>query len=389
MKEGFDQPSVDHEIVTDEWGATLSGYAPIRNGEGRYLIGIDMDASEVQNKFRKFHFSGLVSLMFGFMLAIFLSRYLASQVTTPITQMITRCKAIADGDFGEQLERGDRDELGDLVNAINHMSNSLAESREHGRLAEDALKRANDDLEARIAERTKDLQELNERLRHEMDIRSKTEEDLLKAQKLESLSILAAGIAHDFNNLLTAIMGSISLARNLVASEEEPTNLLSGAERASLQARHLTRQLTSLATGEVPVKSTISIRNAISDAVELALSGSNIRCAFQIDDDLRPVLCDPGQIHQMVVNLVLNSKEAMPDGGVIEIAAVNVTLGPVEVPSLKPGEYVKLTIKDSGIGVPEAAFAKSIRPLFQYQGEGCAEGNGARTQRGLCDRQAP
>ncbi len=315
LMEGFYHPSVDHDIVTDEWGTTLSGYAPIKDGEGRYLIGIDMDAAEVQHKFHKLHLSGLISLISGLILAILLSRFLASQVTTPITLMISRCKAIAEGNFDDRLEHRNRDEVGDLVNAINNMSTSLSESREHVRQAKEALKRANDDLEARIAERTKDLRELNDRLQHEMDIRNKTEEELLKAQKLESISILAAGIAHDFNNLLTAIMGSISLARSLVKPEEKLTKLLSGAERASLQAKHLTKQLISLSTGSAPVKSTFSIRNTISDAVELALSGSNIKCSFQMDDHLWPVFGNPGQIHQMVVNLVLNAKEAMPEGG--------------------------------------------------------------------------
>jgi len=171
LMEGFSHPSVDNDLVIDEWGATMSGYAPIKDGEGRYLIGIDMDATEVRNKFHRLHLSGLISLIFGLVLAVILSRFLASQLTAPITVMISRCKAIAEGNFDDQLEHRNRDELGDLTNAINHMSTSLAESRDQCRQAEEALKRANDDLEVRISERMKDMLELNERLRHEVDMR--------------------------------------------------------------------------------------------------------------------------------------------------------------------------------------------------------------------------
>ena len=502
LMEGFFHPSVDNDAVTDEWGTTLSGYAPIKEGEGRYLIGIDMDAKEVGNKFQKLHLSGLISLIFGLFLAVLLSRFLASRLTTPIMVMISRCKAIAEGNFDDQLEHQNRDELGDLTNAINNMSTSLAESREQRRQAEEALKGANDDLEARINERTKDLLELNDRLRHEVDMRNITmdalgasevryreladllpqpvfesdpegnltffnhaafdvfgyaltdfkkglklseifaaevgtrvpheaslryagekldcaehtarrkdgstfpactfvspimtgetieglrgiiidmsehkrmEEELLRAQKLESTSILLAGIAHDFNNLLMAILGSISLARSLISAEEKLDKLLIGAEKASLQARNLTRQLVSLSTGKALAKSIFSIRDTIHDAVELALSGSNVKCSFQIDDHLRPVLCNPGQIHQMVVNLVLNSKEAMPEGGNIEIEATNIELKPFEIPSLKAGEYVKLTIRDHGVGIPEENLPRVFDPYFSTKPRGAQKGMG-------------
>jgi len=134
--EGFSHPSVDNDIVTDEWGATMSGYAPIKNGQGRYLIGIDMDATEVRNKFHQLHLSGLISLVFGLILAVLLSRFLASQLTTPIMVMISRCKAIAEGNFDDKLEHRNQDELGDLTSAINNMSTSLSESREQRRQAE-------------------------------------------------------------------------------------------------------------------------------------------------------------------------------------------------------------------------------------------------------------
>jgi CheY-like chemotaxis protein len=134
--------------------------------------------------------------------------------------------------------------------------------------------------------------------------------------------------------------------------------------------------LTSLATGEGPEKGSFSICDAVKDAVEIALSGSAIKYGFRMDEDVRPVFCDPGQIRQMVLNLVLNSKEAMPKGGVIEIAAANVTLEPLEVPSLKPGKYVKLTIKDSGIGVSTEHLPRVFDPYFSTKQRGVQKGMG-------------
>ena len=174
MLEGFSHPSVDDEIMTDEWGATLSGYAPLKDGVGTYLIGLDMNATEVKSKFQKLHFSALMALLVGFMLAIFLSRFLASQLTTRITLLISRCRAIAEGKLDEQVEFRHGDEVDALINAINSMSTRLSESQEHRRQAEEALKLANEDLEARIRERTSDLQELNAKLQIEIDMRNET-----------------------------------------------------------------------------------------------------------------------------------------------------------------------------------------------------------------------
>lgn len=502
MLEGFSHPSVDDDIVTDEWGATLSGYAPVKNGEGRYLIGIDMDATQVAKKFQNLHFSALTALFLGVILAILLSRFLASQLTTRMTLLTRRCQAIAEGELDGQVAPGHGDELDALISAINSMSTRLVESREHRRQAQEALKQANEDLEARIRERTRDLEEVNSKLHREIEIHSKTmgalraseeryreladllpqpvfeantkgrlsflnqaafdtfgyaredlknglsfqrifdgeepaqllltpppgsngdkvysaeltarrkngspfpvlvytsaimnqdrheglrgiiidmsehkfmEAELLKAQKLESIGILAGGIAHDFNNLLTAILGNISLAHNLLGSEPRLSKLMSDAEKASLQARNLTRQLISLADGGMPSKSTFAIGESISDAAQLALSGSNVKCHLHLARNLWPLYCDPGQIHQLVTNLVMNAKDFMPEGGIIEIGTANLEVAPGEVPSLRPGRYVKLSIKDHGVGIAAKDLPKVFDPYFSTKERGAQKGMG-------------
>ena len=202
------------------------------------------------------------------------------------------------------------------------------------------------------------------------------EDELLKAQKLESIGILAGGIAHDFNNLLTAILGNISLAHYLVKSEPKLSKLMVDAEKASLQARNLTRQLISLAKGKAPAKSTFSIRESVTDAADLALSGSNAKCQLHLAEDLRPVFCDPGQIHQLVANLVMNAKEFMPEGGTVTIDVSNFEAAPFEVPSLNAGRYVRITVKDHGVGISEENLPKVFDPYFSTKERGIQKGMG-------------
>ena len=157
--------------------------------------------------------------------------------------------------------------------------------------------------------------------------RRKMEDELLKAQKLESIGILAGGIAHDFNNLLTAILGNISLSKIYVPEGDKVYQKLTDAEKASLRARDLTQQLLTFSRGGAPVKKTASIVDIIKDSVAFTLSGSKVTCSFAIPDDLWKVEVDEGQMSQVINNVILNAEQAMPDGGVIKVACRNVDVG--------------------------------------------------------------
>ena len=164
LMEGFLWPSVDREIYTDQWGSFMSGYAPIRNSEGRYLIGVDMRATEVKNKLRNLRISGIISLLVSVILAFLFSRFLSRHFTTPIQLLVSRCSSIAKGRLDERIEFRTGDELDGLFAAVNDMSANLNTSQEKNRQAEEALRRSRDELEIRVMDRTKDLQELNEKL---------------------------------------------------------------------------------------------------------------------------------------------------------------------------------------------------------------------------------
>ena len=200
--------------------------------------------------------------------------------------------------------------------------------------------------------------------------RRKMEEELLKAQKLESIGILAGGIAHDFNNLLTAILGNISLSKMYVSAGDKIHQKLAEAEKASLRARDLTQQLLTFSRGGAPVKKTSLIAEIIKDSTAFSLSGSNVTCAFVIPDDLWLVAVDEGQISQVINNLILNAEQAMPAGGLIEVACRNVEVREDDHLPIHNGRYILVSISDQGEGISEEALPRIFDPYFTTKEQG-------------------
>lgn len=200
--------------------------------------------------------------------------------------------------------------------------------------------------------------------------RRQADEDHLKIHKLESLGILAGGIAHDFNNLLTSILGNISLAKSELDPKSKSYIRLENAEGASVRATGLTQQLLTFSKGGEPLKTISSVSRLIKDSVNFALSGSKSRCDDSIPDDLWPVSADEGQINQVFNNLIINADQAMPEGGIIQITCENVTLSKDEIIPLNEGKYVKVSIKDDGIGIPESYLSKIFDPYFTTKERG-------------------
>ncbi|WP_051617027.1 hybrid sensor histidine kinase/response regulator [Desulfonatronovibrio hydrogenovorans] len=204
----------------------------------------------------------------------------------------------------------------------------------------------------------------------------KMEQDMLKIQKLESLGLIAGGLAHDFNNILTAIGSHINLARiHLPHGLENTLAKLDQAEKACLRASDLTRQLLTFAKGGAPVRRWVSPGDLVRSSVEFILAGTRVKPDFTLPEDLWMVHVDPGQISQVINNLVLNSVQAMEDGGAIQVQGTNLDLtGTQKDIPLKPGRYVTLSLTDSGEGIPEVNLSKIFDPYFTTRATGTGLG---------------
>lgn len=196
-------------------------------------------------------------------------------------------------------------------------------------------------------------------------------EEILKAKKLESIGVLAGGIAHDFNNILAAILGNLNLAKIQMADFPDTAQLLHQAEKASLRAKNLTQQLLTFAKGGAPVRQLTSIADIIRESASFVLRGSNVNCEFNLADDLWLGEIDPGQISQVIQNMVINARQAMPEGGTVTITCRNRAKAKgYEDPDF--AGFLEISLSDSGIGIPENYLDKIFDPYFslKHQGSG-------------------
>lgn len=192
----------------------------------------------------------------------------------------------------------------------------------------------------------------------------KMREELHKANKLESIGILAGGIAHNFNNILTSIIGNISLAKICMDAENEVFQYLEDAEKSSLDAKRLTKQLLTFAKGGEPVKKIADVSKIINESVNIALINSRIKCEISIVKDLWLFKFDEGQMTQAFSNIITNAVQSMPEGGEIIIRVENITDPNEKDFFMKEGRYIKISIEDNGIGISEERISKIFDPYF-------------------------
>jgi two-component system cell cycle sensor histidine kinase/response regulator CckA len=201
--------------------------------------------------------------------------------------------------------------------------------------------------------------------------RKRMEAEILKAQKLESVGLLAGGIAHDFNNLLTAIVGNISIAKDLAPAGSALLEPLADAEAASSRAQELTRHLLTFAKGGAPVKKAVAVGDLVASCSRLALSGSKAACEIDVPEDLWPIDADEAQVSQVLSNLVLNADQAMPDGGRIAIRCRNVLAEPRAPGHLSArGRYVEVSVRDGGLGIDGEDLGRIFDPFFTRKEKG-------------------
>jgi PAS domain S-box-containing protein len=195
-----------------------------------------------------------------------------------------------------------------------------------------------------------------------------------KVQRLESLGVIAGGIAHDFNNLLSGLFGYISLARSAASITPEIAKDLDGALQAFQQTKDLAAQLLTFAKGGDPIKKPMHIADLLAKAVAFNLSGSSIRSSVSIDPHLWPANIDAGQIHQVIGNIVINARQAMPESGHLTVTARNRVVGAPGIPQVNPGQYVEITIRDDGAGIAPQHIDKIFEPFFTTKEKGSGLG---------------
>jgi PAS domain S-box-containing protein len=202
--------------------------------------------------------------------------------------------------------------------------------------------------------------------------RKRMQEEIIKSKNIESVGVLAGGIAHDFNNMLTGIVGNISVARKM-STDALTRSILEKAEKAAWKASGLTQQLLTFSKGGFPVKKVTCLPDLVRDALDLVLSGSNVRADLKISEPVPPCEIDVTQIVQVVHNLLINAREAMPACGFIAVSMQTHRQAKSDN-FMQKGQYVSLVISDQGPGIPEADQQRIFVPYFTTKKTGSGLG---------------
>jgi signal transduction histidine kinase/FixJ family two-component response regulator len=253
--------------------------------------------------------------------------------------------------------------------------------------AETALKSMNDALEQRVEERTRELREAHERLLAEVGQREKAEQRLRQSQKLEALGQLTGGVAHDFNNLLMAVLGNLELAEKRVADDPKTARLIGGAIEGARRGASLTQRLLAFARQQALEVKPTDLQTLITGMLDLLTRsvGSTITVVTDFPETVPPVLADTNQVELALLNLAVNARDAMPDGGRITISLHAVDEAqPSE--AIERGRYVCLSVTDTGTGMDEVTLARAIDPFFSTKELGKGTGLGLSMIHGLAEQ---
>ena len=268
-----------------------------------------------------------------------------------------------------------------------HMRGVVADITER-KFAEEALQRSNDALEARVAERTRELTAANVKLQSEAEERERVEEALRQSLKMEAVGQLTGGLAHDFNNLLAGISGSLQLMRTRTAQGRtaDVERYIEAAMVSADRAAALTHRLLAFSRRQTLDPKPTDVNRLIGGMEELFCRtvGPGIGVETRLTGDLWPTLCDPNQLENALLNLVINARDAMPDGGHLRIETAN-TVFPdwratarddVPLRNGPTGEHVALFVTDTGTGMTPEVIARAFDPFFTTKqiGEGTGLG---------------
>ena len=252
------------------------------------------------------------------------------------------------------------------------------------------LERFNAELEQRVAERTAELTHFNEQLELRIEERTREREtalaQLFEAQKLDTIGQLTGGVAHDFNNLLMAILGSLALLRKRLPEDPHSRRLLDNAVQGAQRGAALTQRLLAFSRRQELKPEPVDFAQLVGGMEELLTRalGQGVELATHFSSALPPILADTNQLELALLNVALNARDAMPQGGKLTISAAPETITSRGADSLlQPGDYVRIMLVDTGIGMDETTLAKATEPFFTTKGPGKGTGLGLSMVHGL------
>jgi signal transduction histidine kinase len=271
------------------------------------------------------------------------------------------------------------------------------------------LEQFNAELEKRVEERTAELRKFNEELELRIEERTRERElalaQLFEAQKMDTIGRLTGGVAHDFNNLLMAVLGSLTLLEKKLPEDPQVRRLLQNAIQGADRGKALTQRLLAFSRRQELKPQAVDFAQLVHGMEELLKRavGHGITFCCEFPSDLPPVVVDANQLELALLNVALNARDAMAEGGTVKITAQAVTLGPeghkknvalgnglarplgaaADSVSLSPGDYVWITIVDTGVGMDQVTLAKATEPFFTTKGPGKGTGLGLSMVHGL------
>lgn len=302
-------------------------------------------------------------MIIGTIILCFIASYLISTATTrSLKQIVESMKQVELGDFSIRQAVRSKDEIGSLARGFNEMLDQ-------------------------IEQRNKEISWANEQLEKEMEERRIMEEQLRQSQKLEAIGTLAGGVAHDFNNLLTTIIGYSQLLlmkKDNISEHEQIEAIFEAAEKAT----GLVRQLLAFSRKQVMNIKVINLNDIVSNISKMLkrLIGENIEIKLMLNDSVGNIKADPGQVEQVIVNLVVNARDAMPDGGKLYLEINSAELDEEYCrmhANILPGPYVVLSVTDTGKGIPSEIKDKIFDPFFTTKKAGEGTGLGLATVYGI------
>ena len=375
----------------------LIGFVPPTEARGLFVsIGMSLPAmmADIDNAARRGKFLIAIGAALSFLVALVLGHYF---IRRPTTALLSAAQRWSSGDLSAraQLHKGSATEFGRLSAAFNSMAEALGRQRAE-------MQELNATLESRVAERTRELTESRNRLQIEMAEREKSDASLRRSHKLQAIGQLAGGVAHDFNNLLTTVIGALDLLRRrLPASRKELVGLVDNALQVAERGSKLTGQLLAFSRRSALVPAPTDLNATVTALSTLLRSTLDRSISIQTDlaEDLWPAMIDPNQIDAAILNLAINARDAMPEGGVLTITTRNLPVGMggtttarcpgclltgvAKMASVPPGDYVAVRVTDNGTGMSPEVLARVFEPFFTTKEQGNGTGLGLAQVHGL------